>query len=440
LTFLFGSQLRRNVATGVGAAVLSALLAFVSYPLYLSFLGYQQYGLWLALSTVLTFAQLGNFGINPAVTKFVAESHGAGDIRGVQSCISTAWLAVSITGGAVLIGAFAFRQAIPALFKVSGSDAEAMSTLLPWVALFSLYVFIVEPLCATLIGLGRMDLENFFRLLTQALALACSAVLLWFGRGIMSLLLANAVSYLLLHVLTWVTVRKLIGIRLLSLRSFDFGRLSQMLRFGGWVFGASLVSMAFSPVNRILLARSAGIATLPVYEIAFNTGMRVRSLLEGGLRALMPEISRISRPVTYETLLRAKALSLKGTRLIAGLGVPLYLVIILLATPLLRLWLRNQFQSTLPAPLRIILVGSFLSLLCVPGYYILLGLGEARSCFNSALLQGGAGLVVVALGFVATGTVSLTSVSIGVMSGMACCSGYVLWKVARCLKPEFAEK
>jgi O-antigen/teichoic acid export membrane protein len=433
LRLLLGSQLRRNVLTGVGTALVGAALGFLSYPLYLSYLGYQQYGLWVALSTVLTFAQLGNFGINPAITKFVAEAHGAGDSRQIRSCLSTAWVAVSVSGVVVLIGVLIFIRSIPALFRVSGKDAETMVSLLPGVGLFSLYVFLVEPLCAALVGLGRMDLENFFRILTQALSLVFSAILLHSGRGIESLLIANSSSYVLLHILTWLAVRRIAGTKLLDPRTCAVGRLSQMLRFGGWVFGASLMNMALSPVIRVVLARSVGVASLPVFEIAFNTAMRVRGLLESGLRALMPEISRLSRPATQETLLRAGALSRTGTRLICRLGIPLYLVIGVFATPLLRMWLRSQFQPEVPASLRIMLIGSFLSLLCVPGYYILLGLGEAGTCFNSALLQAGATLAFIAIVFRATGVVSVTGVSVAVMLGMGCCSAYVIWRVSRFL-------
>ena len=45
----------------------------IAYPVYLGFLGYEKYGLWLTLATVLSFSQLGKLGINHAVIKVVAE-------------------------------------------------------------------------------------------------------------------------------------------------------------------------------------------------------------------------------------------------------------------------------------------------------------------------------------------------------------------------------
>jgi hypothetical protein len=66
---LFSSQLRINMASGVATTVVKTLVMAAGYPIYLHFLGYEKYGVWLVLATVMTFAQLGNLGIGPAVMK-----------------------------------------------------------------------------------------------------------------------------------------------------------------------------------------------------------------------------------------------------------------------------------------------------------------------------------------------------------------------------------
>jgi O-antigen/teichoic acid export membrane protein len=428
---LFASQLRRNIVVGSGMSILNALFSFLSYPIYLHFLGYQKYGVWLALSTVLTFAQLGNLGINPAVSKLVAESHGSGDISGVQRCLTTAWLTVSLAGTAVICIVISLKPHILALFRLTGDNAHLMSELLPYVALFSTYIFIVELLNAALVGWGRADLESYYRTASQAIALILSALLLARGYGVMSLLLGNAAAYVAMHFFGVITLRRKIGARLLVLGNPDFRGLSRMLRFGGWVFGGSLVNMTLSPLNRILISRYAGVAALPIYEIAFGSSMRIRVLLEGGIRAMMPEISRISRPITQETLRRAAGLKRAGANVINNLGIPLYVFLILFASPLLKIWLRTQFRPELPVVFRIMLIGSFFSLLCVPGYYILMGLGEAKSCFISSAIQWCGSFTLIGIAFLLTGKVSVITVSVSLGVGLSLCTIYVLWKMHR---------
>jgi K+ transporter len=59
---IFSSQLRVNIFSGVAATMVNIIVMAIAYPIYLHFLGYEQYGVWLVLSVVLTFAQLGNLG------------------------------------------------------------------------------------------------------------------------------------------------------------------------------------------------------------------------------------------------------------------------------------------------------------------------------------------------------------------------------------------
>jgi O-antigen/teichoic acid export membrane protein len=81
---LFSSQLRINMASGMLTTVINTVVIVVAYPIYLHFLGYEKYGVWLVLATVMTFTQVGNLGMGPAVMKLVAEEYGRGDIEGIQ--------------------------------------------------------------------------------------------------------------------------------------------------------------------------------------------------------------------------------------------------------------------------------------------------------------------------------------------------------------------
>ena len=53
---LFSSQLRVNMASGVVTSILNVAVLGVAYPVYLSFLDYELYGVWLVLAVVLNLA------------------------------------------------------------------------------------------------------------------------------------------------------------------------------------------------------------------------------------------------------------------------------------------------------------------------------------------------------------------------------------------------
>ncbi|MHC4166563.1 MAG: lipopolysaccharide biosynthesis protein [Planctomycetota bacterium] len=153
----FHSQLRINMASGMITAVINAGILAISYPIYLHFLGHEQYGLWLALSVVLTFAQFGNLGIGPAVTKFVAEDYGRGDIEGIQHYVTTAIALLCLSGTIILVLILILKRQIVALFGLSDENARKALWLIPYIGVLSTYVLIIQVFKATLSGLGRMD-------------------------------------------------------------------------------------------------------------------------------------------------------------------------------------------------------------------------------------------------------------------------------------------
>jgi len=378
---LFCSQLRINMVSGVAVTVINSIVLAVAYPLYLHFLGYEQYGIWLVLSTVLSFAQLGNLGIGPAVTKLVAEEYGRNNLEAVQQYVTSAVAILVVSGTIVVALILLFRTPIVALFKLSPENARTVLWLLPYMACLSAYVFVVQAVNAALAGLGRMDLANYIHTGGRIIAVAVAAVMLLLGRGITSLLVASTLSYMFVHAASMVLVRRIAPIHTLRPRNLDLQRAKRLIGFGSGIMGGTVIAMLFHPINKILLSRYVGVAIIPAYEIGYNAAMQVRAVMEVGLRAILPEISRISAIMTESVRRRIIHINQHALKLMLAIGVPLCGIVFMFVEPLLRVWLGDGFPPQLPPFLRIMLVASLMSLLAVPAHYTLMGLGYVRLSF-----------------------------------------------------------
>jgi O-antigen/teichoic acid export membrane protein len=430
---LFSSQLRINMASGMVTTVINIVVMVVAYPIYLHFLGYEKYGVWLVLATVLTFVQLGNLGIGPAVMKLVAEEYGRGNTEGIQSYVTTALWTLAVTGCIALVVLILVAKPIIGLFKLGPENAALAEHFLPYMGILTVYAFLIQILTATLSGLGRMDQANYRDSACRAISLGVATVLLIFGYGIVSLLIGTVINYLLIHITSILLIRKIVSLHILKF-NWDIERFKKLVSFGGAVLGGSIISMLFSPFNKLMLSRYAGVATIPVYEIAFTSNMQIRALLESGLRALMPEISRISANMTIQARHRISQLNSRVMKLIFLFGVPTYAALIVFAPQLLKVWLGDRFVETLPGAFRIMLVGTFLSLLCVPAYYTLMGLGKVHYCLVSQVIQGIVNAVVVVIIVLFVGTVSIRSVASAVVLAMGATSIYVVWQNRRVMR------
>ena len=432
----FGSQLRRNMSSGVVRAVINLVALAFCYPLYLHYLGYEKYGVWLVLATVLTFAQMGNLGITQAVTKLVAEEHGRGDVHGMQSYVSMGLMVLSVSGAVVLLIILCFKSQIIAAFGLSADNEVVARWLLPYIGLLSVYVFLVQTLNGTVMGLGRMDLANYLQMVSRITAVTVAVWLLSAGRGIESLLIGNTLSYVVIHIGSLFFIRRITRLHFFRISNWDRRRLGRLFQFGGGVFGSSLVGMLVEPFNKLMLSRYAGVATVPVFEIAFKGAVQVRTLLESGLRAMMPEISRLSGVGTVHAWDRIRAVNRRAIRLILLGGLPVYGALFIGAEILLRLWLRDSYIAVIPAAFRIMLIATFLSLLCVPAFHTLMGLGKVHYCLLASVIIAAANFTSVILILLLTRSISVNSIGGGLMIAFGLSSLYVIYKTRHLLSIE----
>ena len=411
--------------SGVAANTINCIVLLAAYPIYLHFLGYEEYGVWLVLATVLSFAQLGDIGISQAVVKLVAEEYGQRNFKRIEQYVATALLILVASGVAMLMIIVPLRRQIVDLFRLSGENAQLAIWLLPFVACLSVYALIVQTIRATLSGLGRMDLVHWMHSAARILAVAIATTLLYTGHGIESLLIGNFFSYVAMHIIAVICIRRIASLSLLRIADANWQRSKRLIAFGSAVFGGSLINMLLSPFNKLMLSRYAGVSSVPIYEIAYNGSMQVRRLIEAGLRALMPEISRISGNVRERTAQRIAHIYSRAMRVVVLAGAPVYAMAILLATPFLRYWLKQKYLSELPFVLRMMLLATFISLLGVPAYNTLLGAGQVRHILAAhAIVAGVNAIIVLAMVFVCH-SVSVEKISWAILIASTAATQYL---------------
>jgi O-antigen/teichoic acid export membrane protein len=217
----------------------------------------------------------------------------------------------------------------------------------------------------------------------------------------------------------------------LQVNNFDAHCCKQLLRFGGGIFGGSLINIIYHSLNKVLLSRYAGVSTISVYEIAFNGSMQIRGLLEAGLRAMLPEISRISGNITESRRGRIIHLNRLAMKFILVIGVPVYGALIWFSTTLLKVWIGDKYVEALRDVFPLMLVVSLVSLFAVPAYYTLMGIGRVLPCFLSQVISMCVHVVIILAILVLTSTLRVEYVAYATFGGMSAATSYLFWQSQR---------
>jgi O-antigen/teichoic acid export membrane protein len=407
---------------------INVAIVLVSYPAYLHALGFERYGLWLVLSTVLMLSQLGNLGIVQALAKVVAEEYAAGETLAVRQYSTAAAAALAVSGLAAVAATLFLRGSIVQLLGLSGANAALARQLLPWCGALSAYIFVSDAQTNVLAGLGRMDLVNGLQALAQAVSVAAGIFLLHCGAGVAGLLGAAMISRLLQHGVALILIVRLLRAPVFTLAPISRDRLRRLASLCGGLFAGTAVSLLLTPFNRLVIARCVGVEAVPVYEIAYNGAMQIRSLLSTGSSALLPEISRLRAAPCAAAASRAiSRLTRSSMRLLVLIGAPLYVAVFATSRPLLRLWLHDGMQAGQAAAFEIMLAGSFLSLLGTVPYFSLLGLHSGREVLYSNLVQSSVNIAGIAAMWMWTSSVQLSTVLLATSGGMGASTLYLAW-------------
>lgn len=393
-SLLWKSQLRRNASSGVFVAIGNLVLVLASYPIYLTYLGAEWYGLWATLSIVIVMGQMGNLGVHIAVARHVAEAFGRGDIDDVWKFIGASLILMLPPCLFVIFICVAFKSAITGLLGLDGSFAEVAQTILPWIGGLSALILCVEVLKGIVVGVGQMALANYIFISTRGIQFSVSVAFLFAGQGVVSLLYGAAAAYILMGIGYTLYILLRVERPVSGVRAFSKPHVRTLLGFGAYMASSSLVSILMDPFNKIILARYFGLETVTFYEIGLKGVQMVRTVFEMAVKAIMPRVSELSSRGA-DAIGAIRKVHNQSVRYVLVVGIPIFVALFVLGDLILKVWIGDQFSGQMTSVLRWYSVGYLVNLMSVPAFYVLVGLNGAKYCFYAAVFRSMVHFLVV---------------------------------------------
>lgn len=432
------SQLKKNVLSGSVSAGVNILITFISYPLYLKYLGVEQYGLWATVSVVLAFSQVGQLRVDTAIVKYVAGEYGKNNLKAITEYSSTAFYILIAPSLIILSILTLFNSSIAEFLKFKEIYATAGARLIFFVGLLSVFSFFVNVVKGILTGIGRMDIANYIFLFGRVFQLILAIGLLILGYGVWSLYFGFLLYFVLPLIICWFTLRFFYHIKVFSPFAFRKQKLKELIKFGGALTIASIANMFVIPFNKVVIARYIGLSQVAYYQIAIKVVGSVRDLFTKGLEAILPKISELHAKAT-ESLTSVLSIHRKGMKLVLMGAFPMFLFIFIFAHPMLKIWLGERFNMQIVFMIRILLIGWFINLVTVPDHFVFMGIGKVvyNVITNFLKCVTGVSLILLIIFLNIQLTVSrvviIDSISLGVAALFLKTSYYRLQKSQYCI-------
>lgn len=381
-------------------------------PFLIRSLGAALYGVWvLVLSfSVAGYLSLFSLGIQGALVKQIAEHHARGETDRVNVLFSAAlaaFAAIAVVAALlVLVFAYAF---LTRTFNIPPELVRTAEVLLTIMALQSLIEFPAMAVLGVIEGLQRYDLLAAFDAARSTIFAVAAVVALRNGAG---------------AVMLGVVVLVLSGANLLA-ASVAAQRLLPSLRLSRQVSGPAVMRMA-RVSGQMLLLRINGLVYNQMDKAILGVMMTTTALTHYDVVARFHALALIATGFISSVVMpgasalyavgdrpQLRKLFMTATKYSVAISVPISLVIMVLARPLLRLWLGPAF--TVDAGLvRLMLVYTLYFGLVQVGWNLMVGMDRIAAIVRIAVWTTGLNLLI---SIVATPWLGIAGVLWGTLVG-----------------------
>ncbi|APE27335.1 Membrane protein involved in the export of O-antigen and teichoic acid [Aurantiacibacter gangjinensis] len=307
----------------------------------------ERYGALALAWLFLTYFGNADFGFGRSVTQRLASTIGRGDADRAANIVWTA--IVTIAGFGILLALLLYvaaRTYFAGPFDAAPDISAEMLAAVWLLALGSPIVALSGVLGGALMGIER------FRLVASSAIIANSGALLF----------PLAIAYLYSVDLRWLILAtlaaRLLGLLLLAsgvwqtflrraVPRFSVEEFRKLASYGAWIMVTAIVGPLMVAGDRMVIGAVLGAAAVAAYAIPFQIASRTLSLPIAIVQALFPRFASEDGEAS-----RARCGTF--TIVVAQIYTPLVIGLILLAGPLLSLWLGDNLDE------RSILVGQIL--------------------------------------------------------------------------------
>ena len=116
----------------------------------------------------------------------------------------------------------------------------------------------------------------------------------------------------------------------------------------------------------------------------------------------------------------------KGLKLVINFALPLFIMIFIFSTPLLKFWLGDKFNLQISVITKILLVGWFMNLLAAPEYFMFIGIGKVKYVAIEEWSRALCNIALIVICIIVA--VNFSAIKLAIISSISLIFGFAIFK------------
>jgi O-antigen/teichoic acid export membrane protein len=413
----------RNVTTRYLSVAAEMAIGLITLPFNLHHLGPDAYGLWMLTAGVTVHFSVLDLGYGGAMLKFIAQYRAYRDTRAINEIASTLFMLFAGFGLIAYAVAAGLAFHLDYVFRISPAQAETGKWILLIVAVNVAMNFPFSVYGGVTSGFQRYDINNMVAIVSNVAIAVVNIAVVLLGFGLITLVAST----------TFVRVVTLLVYRHnaykvhppLRVRPSLFRR-ERLREVTGFSVYSSIIDWANKlnyELDEVVIGVFMGAAPIAAWAVADRIISGTQRLTNQGNAVLFPVI--VDADATQQVGRLQKVL-LEGTRLSLASVLPIAIVLIVFAHPLVTAWVGTKMIAAAPV-IQILAIAVALRVGNSMSTTLLKGAGQVRRVAAVNIVAGLVNLVLSSLLVIPLG---LVGVAIGTLIPVAVASMCVLFPQA----------
>ena len=377
-------SLRRNTLWNLAGTGLPLVLGAITIPYLIKEVGVEAFGILTIVWALIGYFSLFDFGLGRALTQQVAAARSTGSDASLPSLVKTGLWFTTVTGllGGVILGMTSEKLALDWL-NVSMSLQPSTANALLIAAIGIPLTTVTTGLRGILEGYEDFRVVNLLRMCLGAANFGLPALSVMFLDKSLVWMVASLIAarVLMLVAHAWEVHKKLPA-------DWSRGEVSQekmrrLLSFGAWMTISNIISPLMVTADRFVISGALSASVVAYYTVPFEALIRVLVLPAALTAALFPRIASVMKLNPAE----AKILYRKCLLIVAGILLPVCILIALGSRWGLQLWLGQDFADRSWAIVSVMALGLLLNGMAHVPFAVIQAGGDSRTTAYLHLIE-----------------------------------------------------
>jgi O-antigen/teichoic acid export membrane protein len=415
----------RNIFSNWTAYIINAVVVFFLSPFVVHTLGNTGYGLWVLIGSLTGYLGILDFGIRPAIVRFVSRFHAVSDTKQINAVVNTTLVLFTIIGAAVAILSFGLAYLSDHVFTIPPELKSDVSIAIVLVGFALALSFPFGVFNATLNAMQRFDLNNIIQVTVAILRAILIVVSLRNGGGIVSLAVIALVTGLIELIAKYVLCRRIVPSLKLGLEYSNVKTLKMIAGFSLYTFLISVALRLSFQSDSLIIGAIISTEAIAFFAIASTMVDYLSNLVTNVSVTLTPVASALQATNESDKL---QKLLIVGTRYSLLLILPIATSFIIFGHQFMKLWMGPEFAERSSTVLIILSISYVGYLAMFVANSVIYAFGAVRKL---AIVVTGVAISKIILSFLLAKPFGITGVAIGTSLPLAL-YGYFFMPVYVC--------